>query len=90
MDVKDSLTRSIDGTPSDADLALNFNNPYHRMLPDLLSSDPVINAKLQDFRKVMNQVKDLDGLPYSGSVTKTYYYRAAGVFRSCVCKFNFA
>ena len=23
----DSLTRSIDGTPSDADLALEFNNP---------------------------------------------------------------
>ena len=24
----DSLTRSIDGAPSDADLALEFNNPY--------------------------------------------------------------
>ena len=36
----DSLTRSIDGAPSDADLALEFNNPYLRPMRGVPSWRP--------------------------------------------------
>ena len=48
----DSLTRSIDGAPSDADLALEFNNPYRRVCNKSICYSVFLKVLTFRFKKI--------------------------------------